>query len=143
MKPSEHTQSAATIAHNATHQALAALPSIPRSDNEPVFAEPWQAEAFGLTLALHQAGVFTWQEWADALSTAIRDAQAKGDPDTGNTYYRHWLDALEKMVVLKQLSGPEQLQKLSSAWQEAAERTPHGAPIELAQNTLNEICGPV
>jgi len=136
-------QQAPIIAHNVSHAALSAIPSIPQSDNEPVFAEPWQAEAFALALALHEAGVFSWQEWADKLASAITSAQLNGDPDNGDTYYRHWLDALEALIVAKGLSAPGQLQKLSSAWQEAAERTPHGAPIELAPNALNEICGPV
>jgi nitrile hydratase accessory protein len=71
------------------------LPGLPRDDSGPVFKAPWQAQAFALALALHERGAFTWPEWAAALTAAIRRAQAAGDPDTGDTYYQHWLDALE------------------------------------------------
>ncbi len=77
----------------------AALPDLPFDDDGPVFGEPWQAQAFAMTLALHERGVFTWTEWARTLSEAIRDAQASGDPDRGDTYYAHWLDALERICT--------------------------------------------
>ena len=107
------------------------LPGLPRDDQGPVFGAPWQAQAFALALALHERGAFTWTEWATALSQAIRDAQAAGDPDRGDTYYRHWLDALERLVVAKGLADSQRLHALEHAWEAAAARTPHGQPIEL------------
>ena len=77
------------------------MPSIPRDADGPVFREPWEAQAFAMTLALHERGVFTWPEWAAALAAEIKRAQAAGDPDTGETYYSHWLAALEKLVAEK------------------------------------------
>ncbi len=97
------------------------------------FTEPWQAEAFSLTLALYDKGLFTWPEWTAALAAAIKRAQAAGDPDTGETYYRHWLDALERLVAEKGLSDPASLARYRTAWDRAARRTPHGQPIVLAQ----------
>jgi nitrile hydratase accessory protein len=108
-----------------------ALPGLPRDADGPVFRAPWEAQAFALALALHEQGVFDWPEWAAALSAAIARAQAAGDPDTGTTYYRHWLAALESLVQAKGLAGAAQLQALARAWSDAAERTPHGRPIEL------------
>ena len=67
------------------------MPSIPRDADGPVFREPWEAQAFAMTLALHERGLFTWNEWAAALAAEIKRAQAAGDPDTGETYYSHWL----------------------------------------------------
>ena len=99
--------------------------------DEPVFAEPWQAHAFALVLSLHERGLFTWREWADALSDEIARAQAAGDPDHGDTYYRHWLAALERVVAAKGASSAAELERHAGAWQRAAERTPHGQPIEL------------
>ncbi|MEY4125750.1 MAG: hypothetical protein RL770_2331, partial [Pseudomonadota bacterium] len=63
--------------------------------NGVVFAEPWQAHAFAMTLQLHEKGLFTWPEWAASLTHEIRNAQTSGDADTGTTYYTHWLNALE------------------------------------------------
>jgi nitrile hydratase accessory protein len=115
------------------HRAHAAcdLLGLPRDDDGPVFRAPWEAQAFALALALHERGAFTWTEWAAALTEAIRRAQAAGDPDTGDTYYRHWLDALEGLVIRKGLADADRLHALEHAWEAAAERTPHGQPIEL------------
>jgi nitrile hydratase accessory protein len=98
---------------------------------EPVFAEPWQARAFALALQLHERGLFTWPEWTDALAAQIRRAQAAGDPDLGDSYYRHWLAALEAIVAAKGASSNEELARYAAAWDAAADRTPHGRPIEL------------
>ena len=81
--------------------AIAAVPGIPRGPEGPVFREPWEAQAFAMTLALHERGLFSWGEWAAALADEIKRAQAAGDPDTGDTYYRHWLAALERLVAEK------------------------------------------
>jgi nitrile hydratase accessory protein len=99
---------------------------------EPVFREPWEAEAFAMTLALHERGLFTWPEWAGALAAEIARAQAAGDADTGETSYRHWLAALERIVADKGATDPAALRRHRDAWARAAARTPHGTPIELA-----------
>jgi nitrile hydratase accessory protein len=96
-----------------------------------VFREPWEAQAFAMALALQARGLFSWSEWASALGEEIKRAQAGGDPDTGETYYQHWLATLERMVAEKGLSDPATLARYHDAWDHAAERTPHGAPIEL------------
>ncbi|HWT35899.1 MAG TPA: nitrile hydratase accessory protein [Paraburkholderia sp.] len=110
---------------------LEALPGLPRDSAGPVFAAPWQAAAFAMTLALHERGVFTWPEWAAALADAIRDAQAQGDPDRGDTYYAHWLTALERIATAKGCVTLDGLIERQDAWDAAARRTPHGQPIEL------------
>jgi len=115
----------------AALNAARAGPGIPRDGDGPVFREPWQAQAFAMALALHARGLFTWNEWAAALADEIRRAQAAGDPDTGETYYRHWLATLEKLVAEKGVATPEILHRYRDAWDHAADRTPHGSPIEL------------
>jgi len=80
------------------HEALKDLPGIPLRENGPVFNEPWEARAFAMTLALHERGVFTWPQWAAALSREIDRAHASGDADLGDTYYQYWLLALESLV---------------------------------------------
>ena len=77
--------------------AAIAVPGVPHDVDGPVFREPWEAQAFAMTLALHERGVFSWSEWAAALAAEIKRAQAAGDPDTGETYYLHWLNTLEKI----------------------------------------------
>ena len=121
-----------TIDQRAAMQATASVPGIPRDDEGPVFREPWEARAFAMALALHARGLFTWTEWADALAQQIKLAQADCDADTCETYYRHWLATLEKLVTAKDIAAANELRRYRDAWDHAADRTPHGQPIELA-----------
>lgn len=104
---------------------------LPPGLDEPVFAEPWQAEAFALTVLLHEKGVFSWSEWAAALSGAVHSAEARAD---GSDYYSRWLAALETLLAGKGVALPEDVDALSAAWRRAAHATPHGRPIELAND---------
>ncbi|MFY9953647.1 nitrile hydratase accessory protein [Bradyrhizobium sp.] len=115
----------------AAREATRAVPGIPRDEDGPVFREPWEAQAFAMALALHGKGLFTWSEWAATLADQIKRAQAAGDPDTGETYYRHWLATLERLVAAKGVASSETLHRYRDAWDRACDRTPHGAPIEL------------
>ncbi len=87
-----------------------------------------------MAVVLHQAGVFTWPEWADALAAEIQAAQAAGDADAGDTYYRHWLSALEQLVVAKGVTSGDALAARRDAWDRAARATPHGQPILLGND---------
>jgi nitrile hydratase accessory protein len=107
------------------------LRSLGRNDDGPMFREPWEAQAFAMALALNERGVFTWKEWAAMLGDEIKKAQAAGDPDTGETYYRHWLATLERIVAAKGLADRGALARARDAWQRACARTPHGTPIAL------------
>lgn len=113
--------------------ALKALPALPRDNDGPVFAEPWQAQAFAIVLRLHEKGAFTWPEWAEMLSKEIARAQQEGDPDTGETYYLHWLSALERIASDKGLTSMPDLHNRRDAWERAALATPHGEPIVLGR----------
>ena len=108
------------------------LPALPRDQYGPVFNEPWEAQAFALAVRLSEAGCFTWAEWAMTLSQEIKAAQARGDPDLGQTYYQHWLNALEHLCVEKSLVGREDMRQRLEAWRHAFRHTPHGQPVELS-----------
>jgi nitrile hydratase accessory protein len=116
---------------DTARQAVEAVPSIPRDAEGPVFREPWEAQAFAMALALYDRGLFTWPEWAAVLAEEIKRAQAAGDPDIGDTYYRHWLNALERIIAAKGVTDAQTLARYRNAWDRAAERTPHGTPIAL------------
>jgi nitrile hydratase accessory protein len=115
----------------AAAEAARTVPGIPCDADGPVFREPWEAHAFAMALTLHERGLFTWTEWAAALALEIKRAQADGDPDLGQTYYRHWLATLERLVAAKGVASPQMLDRYRDAWDHAADRTPHGSPIEL------------
>jgi nitrile hydratase accessory protein len=121
----------ASIEPAAARSVAEALPGIPRDDNGPVFRAPWEAHAFAMALALHQKGLFVWSEWSAMLGEEIKKAQAAGDPDTGETYYHHWLATLERMVAEKGAVSAQSLAQHYRAWQNAMQRTAHGKPIEL------------
>jgi len=113
---------------------LAALPSLPRDDGGPVFAEPWQAQAFAMAVRLSEQGHFTWKEWAAALADELKAAAGRGEPDDGSRYYEYWLATLERLVTAKGLTDPAALLARKEAWAEAYRHTPHGKPIELSNS---------
>jgi nitrile hydratase accessory protein len=112
-------------------ERLQALPRLPRDEGEPVFAEPWQAQAFALAVKLSEQGHFTWQEWAAALANELKTATSRGERDDGSHYYEHWLAALEHLVTAKGLADRASLLLRKEAWVEAYRRTPHGKPVGL------------
>jgi nitrile hydratase accessory protein len=107
---------------------LETLPSIPRDAEGPVFAEPWQAQAFALAVQLYEQGVFTWTEWAEALAEQLK---AAGPSDDGSRYYEHWLATLERLVAARRLADMRALLERKQAWEAAYRRTPHGKPVTL------------
>lgn len=105
------------------------IPHLPTEKNgEPVFGAPWHAQAFAMTLALHERGVFTWPEWAEALGKELSGDRHGSDEDG---YYLAWLAALETMVREKNLARDEEVSQRYAAWSKAALDTPHGMPIKL------------
>ncbi|MBQ85881.1 MAG: nitrile hydratase accessory protein [Gammaproteobacteria bacterium] len=132
---------------------MSLFPDLPIENNEPVFKEPWEAQAFSLVIALHEKGVFSWDEWSEALAKAIHwGPHQAGENDVvqrvgeglggrmgekgniGDSYYQHWLAALEHLAVAKGLSEADELAQRVQAWREAYLATPHGQPVELANN---------
>jgi nitrile hydratase accessory protein len=99
---------------------------------EPVFAEPWQAQAFALAVKLSEQGYFTWKEWAAALAAELRESADRGQPDDGSHYYDHWLAALEKLISARRLLDADAMLARKEAWADAYRDTPHGKPVELA-----------
>jgi nitrile hydratase accessory protein len=107
------------------------LPRIPLDHEGPVFAEPWQAQAFALAIKLSEQGYFTWKEWAAALASELKAAADRGEPDDGTRYYEHWLAALEKLVTAKGLTDETALRERKEEWADAYRHTPHGKPVVL------------
>ena len=99
---------------------------------EPVFAEPWEAQAFALAVRLSEQGHFTWKEWAAALAAELKAAKDRGEPDDGSRYYHYWLAALERLVAAKGLTDPDAMLARKDAWADAYRHTPHGKPVELS-----------
>jgi nitrile hydratase accessory protein len=113
-------------------QVLAELPQLPRDEGGPVFAEPWQAQAFALAVKLSEQGHFTWKEWAAALAAELKAAADRGEHDDGSHYYDHWLAALERLLTAKGLTDSASLLARKEAWSDAYRHTPHGKPVELS-----------
>jgi nitrile hydratase accessory protein len=131
-----------TLSQPSSAQApekLAALPRLPRGEGEPVFAEPWQAQAFALAVKLSEQGHFSWKEWATALADELKVAASRGEPDDGSRYYEHWLAALERLVAAKGLCDPAAMLARKEAWADAYRRTPHGKPVELPSTSKETL----
>jgi nitrile hydratase accessory protein len=107
------------------------LPETAPGLGDPVFAEPWQAQIFALTLALNEREVFTWAEWAETLGGAL-----KGAALDGSDYYERWLAALEGLLIQKNIATAPEVAELTAAWHRAAEATPHGKPILLDNDPM-------
>ncbi len=120
-------------------ERLAVLPRLPRDSGGPVFAEPWEAQAFALAVKLSEQGYFTWKEWAAALADELKAAASRGEADDGSRYYHHWLAALERLVTAKGLTDPPSLLARKEAWAEAYSLTPHGKPVELSAASRSEL----
>lgn len=114
---------------------LEALPRLARDADGPVFAEPWQAQVFALAVQLSARGHFTWKEWAATLADELKADAERGEPDNGSRYYHCWLTALERLVIAKRLSEAAMLVARKAAWVEAYQRTPHGKPVELGNES--------
>lgn len=110
---------------------------LPRDRAEGLFRTPWEAQAFAIVEHLKNRGLITAREWADALGSAIRAAQANGDPDTGETYYAHWMTALEKLLNEKNLASTVTIDARAQAWARAEAATPHGKPVELQKGRVS------
>ncbi len=122
------------IARDAVLEAGDALLPVARDGEGPIFNEAWEAQAFAMVVALHEAGLFAWSEWTEALSREIAAASRSSDRNPGNSYYRHWLAALESLVVEKGGASRTALASRKAAWARAAKATPHGEPILLAND---------
>ena len=128
--------------HNRTWEVdkIAALPRLPRDEDGPVFAEPWQAQAFALAVKLSERGHFTWSEWATALASELDRAATQGEPDLdGSHYFHRWLAALERLVVDKGLTSMDSLAARKDAWEDAYLHTPHGSPVELGSLSNRQL----
>jgi nitrile hydratase accessory protein len=119
-------------------ERLAELPRLPRDTGGPVFAEPWEAQAFALAVRLSEQGHFTWKEWAAALAQELKAAADRGEPDDGSRYYQHWLAALERLVASKGLTNSAAMLARKEAWADAYRHTPHGKPVELGAGSRVE-----
>jgi nitrile hydratase accessory protein len=108
------------------------IDTLPREKDGPVFAEPWEAQAFALAVKLSEQGYFTWKEWTETLGDELQSASNRGEPDDGSHYYEHWLAALERLVTGKGLIDQAALVMRKEAWANAYRHTPHGQPVELS-----------
>ena len=102
-------------------------------DGGPVFAEPWQAQVFAITVQLSEAGHFTWPEWAARFGDALKQASREGAPADGSAYYDVWLEALEALLADRGLASPQALAGFKEAWAAAYRNTPHGKPVALTE----------
>jgi len=116
---------------NDAAERFATSPLLPRDEGGPVFAEPWQAQAFAIAVQLSAGGHFTWTEWTTALGEQLQAAVRRGEPDDGTRYFEHWIAALEHLVADKKLTDLTALSERKEAWADAYRHTPHGQPVEL------------
>ena len=91
-------------------ESIPDLHLMPRDDEGPVFDEPWQAQAFATVVELIESGSLSREEWAETLGAVLKEAELRGEFDTGERYYEHWLTAIEHLAVAKDLAGWQELE---------------------------------
>lgn len=116
-----------------------ASPLLPQDEDGPVFAEPWQAQAFAMAVQLSAEGHFTWTEWTEALGGQLQAAVYRVEQDDGSRYFEHWVSALELLVADKNLTDPASLSERKEAWVDAYLHTPHGHPVELEARSMTPL----
>src|SRR5207244_3801505 len=75
-------------------------PAPPRRNGELVFAEVWESRVFGLTMALHEARAFEWEEFRQRLISEIAAWERREEEWS---YYGCWLRAFEDLLAHKRL----------------------------------------
>lgn len=95
------------------------------------FDEPWHAQVFALTVALSEAGRFSWPEWTAAFGATLARHGLARELDGGADYYAAWLETLERLLASLGLAEPVQVEALRDAWEAAYLATPHGKPVRL------------
>jgi nitrile hydratase accessory protein len=114
------------------------IPPLLKDDGQPIFKDSWEAEAFAIGNILVKQGFLTCSQWVEIFSQEIKEAQAKGDPDRGDTYYQHWLNALERLCIERGLTDWESYQYELKLWHRAVKNTPHGVPLTLENAFLSD-----
>ena len=127
--------------HDELYQHLDRVAPISRCEDGPIFNEPWQAQAFALTVALHEQGHFSWAEWAACFSVALEEAKGTSPVNSQESYYLHWLAALETIVAQKNLTNQTALSDRYEAWERATLATPHGQQILLENDPARSGAG--
>ena len=84
-----------------------------------------------MTVNLHERGLFAWTEWADYLSAELHKP---GRAENGSDYFDCWVAALSGLLVNRGIADAGAILGLQQSWQRAAEATPHGKPIVLAND---------
>jgi len=100
---------------------------------EPVFAEPWHAQVFAVTVALNEAGRFDWPDWAARFSATLKRHGLSRALDGGDDYFHAWLETLEGFLAEQGVAPPEDVRSVHDAWEKAFRTTPHGQPVHLPQ----------
>jgi len=123
----------------AAQRCAMQLPAAFRDENEPVFAEPWQAQAFALAVSLIESGIVSWPQWAQTLGDEISHAADHGIEQDGSGYYELWLRALERLVTAEGLLASADLSELKEGWRQAYSSTPHGKPVHLSGGLIDGL----
>lgn len=95
------------------------------------FDEPWHAQVFAMTVALSEAGRFSWAEWTEAFGATLARHGLSRDLDGSEDYYAAWLETLEGLLARLGLAEPERVEATRDAWEAAYLATPHGQPVRL------------
>ncbi len=102
------------------------------NEADPVFEQPWEADAFVTAVTLSHLGYFEWKTWVAAFAGVIQSQPQREQETAHDAYYRQWLSCLEKVLDEAQLVPSAELLNREAKWRLAYLKTPHGSPVALA-----------
>ena len=84
--------------------------ALPRFNGELVFNAPWESRAFGVAIALHDAGAIDYEVFRSRLIAEIAEnAREHGAGEDGGAYYERWLDALQQVLIEQEIVSEAEL----------------------------------
>ena len=118
----------------ADHSKNTALKPLADTDGDPVFDEAWQAQALAMADNLVRSGLFSANDWSDALGQSLKQSVDRTDVDSQLTYYLCVLETLEKLIADHSDINTQLMDKKRADWEQAYLSTPHGQPVNLGDS---------
>ena len=108
------------------------LPFTYTNEDKVVFENPWHSQLFAITVQLSEKGNFSWTEFVTVFGEALKkESLHEKNLDGSNDYFSCWLNALEKILIEKNISNQNTLILLKEDWTQAYLSTPHGKPVHI------------
>ena len=113
------------------------LPFTNKTENQIVFQNPWHSQLFVITVQLSEKENFSWKEFVEVFGDSLKKQRSiSKNLDGSNDYFSCWLNALEEILIKKNISNQDTLMLLKKDWTQAYLSTPHGKPVNIKNRSV-------